>query len=182
MNEIASNYAQALFSLAKDQNKVLAYQEEGKLLQGIIRDNPSLLVLLDSPFRTIEERLSTIDTVLKDFSSDIKNYLKVMVEHNKTNLILLSLEAFNSLCNESRGIKEGLIYSTVKLDKLTKSRIEKKIGELENIEVELIEKIDSTLIGGVKVVLGNRVYDGSIKNQLEQLHLKLLKEENSHEN
>ena len=85
--------------------------------------------------------------------------------------------AFNSLCNEYKGVKEGLIYSAFALDKVTVNKIKDKISQLEHMDVELIPHIDPTLIGGVKVVINSHVYDGSIKNQLEKMQIDLLGKE-----
>ncbi len=58
MKELAQNYASALLSLAIDDNKVIDYQKEVKELRKIIRDNEDFLLLLDSRFLSIEERMN----------------------------------------------------------------------------------------------------------------------------
>lgn len=177
MLEIAQNYASALLSLAIDDKKVIDYQKEVKELRKIIKDNPDLILLLDSHFLSMEERMHNVETLLKGFSPDIINFLKIIVKHNRVNYLNDILEAFNSLCNENQDIVEGLIYSAFPLGEATLQKIKKKISEIENHEVDLIPKIDPTLIGGVKVVINSHVYDGSVKNQLEQMQISLLRKE-----
>ncbi len=177
MLELAQNYASALLSIAIDDNKVIDYQKEVKELRKIIKDNPDLILLLDSHFLSMEERMHNVETLLKGFSPDIINFLKIIVKHNRVNYLNDILEAFNSLCNENQDIVEGLIYSAFPLGEATLQKIKKKISEIENHEVDLIPKIDPTLIGGVKVVINSHVYDGSIKNQLEQMQISLLRKE-----
>jgi len=177
MLEIAQNYASALLSLAIDDKKVIDYQKEVKELRKIIKDNPDLILLLDSHFLSMEERMHNAETLLKGFSPDIINFLKIIVKHNRVNYLNDILEAFNSLCNENQDIVEGLIYSAFPLGEATLQKIKKKISEIENHEVDLIPKIDPTLIGGVKVVINSHVYDGSVKNQLEQMQISLLRKE-----
>jgi F-type H+-transporting ATPase subunit delta len=87
------------------------------------------------------------------------------------------LDDFNSLANENQDIVEGLIYSAFPLDESTLLKIKNKISQIENHEVDLISKIDPSLIGGVKVVINSHVYDGSIKNQLEKMQINLLRKE-----
>lgn len=177
MLEIAQNYASALLSIAIDDNKVIDYQKEVKELRKIIKDNPDLILLLDSHFLSMEERMHNVETLLKGFSPDIINFLKIIVKHNRVNYLNDILEAFNSLCNENQDIVEGLIYSAFPLGEATLQKIKKKISEIENHEVDLIPKIDPTLIGGVKVVINSHVYDGSVKNQLEQMQISLIRKE-----
>lgn len=177
MNQIAQTYAEALFSLGLEDKKLTKLQDEGKALSEIIHDNEDFLLLLDSRFMSREERQDIASKILKDFDEDIVNFVKVLIANNRTNYIKDVLEAFNSLCNEYKGVKEGLIYSAFPLDKEIINKIKNKISQIEGMDVELISRIDPSLIGGVKVVINSHVYDGSIKNQLEKMQIDLLGKE-----
>ena len=177
MNQIAQTYAEALFSLALEEKKLSSLQEEGKQLSDIINDNPDFLLLLNSRFMSAEERKEVATKILKGFDDDIVNLIKVIVDNNRVDYVQEILQAFNSLCNEYRGVKEGLVYSAFPLDKQTINTIKEKISQVEHMDVELIAKVDPSLIGGVKVVINSHVYDGSIKNQLEKMQINLLGKE-----
>ena len=177
MNQIAQTYAEALFSLGLEDKKLTKLQDEEKALSEIIHDNEDFLLLIDSRFMSREERQDIASKILKDFDEDIVNFVKVLIANNRTNYIKDVLEAFNSLCNEYKGVKEGLIYSAFPLDKETINKIKNKISQIEGMDVELISRIDPSLIGGVKVVINSHVYDGSIKNQLEKMQIDLLGKE-----
>lgn len=177
MLEIAQNYASALLSLAIDENKVVDYQKEVKELRKIIKDNDDFLLLLDSRFLSVEERMHNVELILKGFSLDVINFIKIIVKQNRVNYLKDILDGFNSLANENQDIVEGLIYSAFPLDESTLLKIKNKISQIENHEVDLISKIDPSLIGGVKVVINSHVYDGSIKNQLEKMQINLLRKE-----
>ena len=177
MLEIAQNYASALLSLAIDDNKVKGYQVEMKELRKIIKDNPDFTLLIDSRFLTVEERMHNAELILKGFANDIVNFIKIIIKHNRVNYLEDILEAFNSLCNENQDIVEGLIYSAFPLEESTLQKIKNKISAIENHEVDLITRIDPSLIRGVKVVINSHVYDGSIKNQLEKMQIDLLRKE-----
>lgn len=177
MNQIAQTYAEALFSLGLEDKKLTKLQDEGKALSEIIHDNEDFLLLIDSRFMSREERQDIASKILKDFDEDIVNFVKVLIANNRTNYIEDVLEAFNSLCNEYKGVKEGLIYSAFPLNKEIINKIKNKISQIEGMDVELISRIDPSLIGGVKVVINSHVYDGSIKNQLEKMQIDLLGKE-----
>ena len=177
MLEIAQNYASALLSIAIEDNKVIEYQKEVKELTKIINDNPDFLLLLDSRFLTVNERMEKVSEILVGFSNDVVNFIKIIVSHNRVNYLEDILQAFNTLCNENRDIVEGLIYSAFPLDEKTLLKIKKKISQVEHRDVDLITRIDPSLIGGVKVVINSHVYDGSIKNKLEKMQLDLSRKE-----
>ena len=177
MLEIAQNYASALLSIAIDEDKVVAYQKEVKELSKIIRDNPDFLLLLDSRFLTVSERKEKVSEILVNFSTDVINFIKIIVEHNRVSYLEDILQAFNTLCNENQDIVEGLIYTAFPLEEKTLLKIKKKISQIENRDVDLITRIDPSLIGGVKVVINSHVYDGSIKNQIEKMQIDLSRKE-----
>ena len=177
MLEIAQNYASALLSIAIEDNKVIDYQKEVKELMKIIKDNPDFLLLIDSRFLTVNERKEKAEEILKGFSNDVVSFIKIIIEHNRVNYLKDILQAFNTLCNENRDILEGLIYTAFPLDEKTFNKIKNKISQVEHHDVDLITKIDPSLIGGVKVVINSHIYDGSIKNQLEQMQVDLSRKE-----
>lgn len=179
MNEIASRYGLALFALAEDSKNVESLQAEVKVIRKIFKENHDFIIVLNSHFLSVEERMDILDKTLKGVSADIISLLKIMVKNGRISYLDEVLQAFNSYCNAYRGVDEGLIYSTAPLDEKTLNRIEEKISKVEKSNIELINRIDPELIGGVKVVINDHIYDGSIKNQLEMMKKDLLKKEKS---
>ena len=177
MNEIASRYGLALFSIAEDRNAIQPMQLEIKELRKILNENPNFIVLLNNSFLSHEERCEIINKTLSAFDKDIVTLLKLLVDNNRARYVVEVLDSFNSLCNHARGVEEGLVYSVIPLDEQTLKQLEKKISQLEKVDVELINRIDQNLIGGLKVVIGGHIYDGSIKYKLEQMKIDLLKKE-----
>lgn len=175
MNEIASRYAAGLYSIALDANKVSVWQEEIKTIQKIFLENREFLDVLTSAFLPLNEKEEMLDKTLKGVDPNIVNLVKLLVKNHRQRYILDTFQAYNSMANESRGVKEGLIYSTYRLDDKTLTKIKQKISSVEGSEVDLINIIDPTLIGGVRVVIDGHIYDGSIKSHLAKLKDSLLK-------
>ncbi len=177
MTEIASRYGSALFSIAVDRKQVNELQLEAKELRKVLLENRDFIVLLGNSFLSVEERDQIVDKTIKAFDEDIVSLIKVLIKNGRANQIIDVLDAFNSYCNNARGVEEGLVYSVVPLDELTLKKLQNKISQLEKVEVELINKIDPSIIGGLKVVIRGHIYDGSIKNKLENMKIDLLKKE-----
>ncbi len=175
MKEITSRYAEALYSLKRDSNKLLESQSEVKELRKVFEENPDFIVLLDSSYKSLEEKLQIIDKTLVGVDEEIKNLIKIVVQNHRAKYILEIFEGFNSLVNEYRGVTEGLVYSTERLTESQLDKLNKTISEVENHPIELKNIIDPTLIGGVKIVINNHIYDGSVKHHIEELKLSLLK-------
>ena len=175
MEKISSNYGLALYSLALDLDKVSEYQKEIKELSHIFLENADFIMVLGSSFLPIEERQEILRKTLVGVDDNIMSFILVIMDNNRVNEILDIFDSFNSYCNEYRGVKEGLVYSTVKLDQKVISQIEEKIAKIENNKVELKNIIDPSLIGGVKIVIHDHIYDGSIKHHIEMMKTDLMK-------
>ena len=175
MENVSSRYALALYSLADDLNKVESWQQEVKELKRIFVENTDFVMILGSSFLPIIKRQEIMNKTLKGVDENIKALISVIMENNRTDLLFDVFDDFNTYCNEHRGIREGYIYSTLKLDEKVISEIEEKISKLENNKVELKNVVDPSLIGGVKIVVHDHIYDGSIKHHIEMMKKDLLK-------
>jgi len=176
MDSVAVRYASALRSLAVEEKRLNDYKVMMKTTLMAFKQNPDLSILLSSAFINISEKRQTIDHLFGN--SDLKsfvNFLKVVVEHKRVHEFSAIGKEFIKLANESLGIEEGVIYSTIVLaeDKITE--IEKTISDISHKTVELTNEIDLTLIGGIKVVVHDRIYDGSVSTMIQSLQTELLK-------
>ena len=175
MENVASRYGLALYSLALEENKIDSWQTDVKTLKGIFLENPDFIMILGSSFISLEERIEILEKTLKGVDKNIVALIDVIMENNRTDCLIDVFDSFSSYCNQYRGVSEGLIYSTLKLDQTVIDQIEKKISKIEGSKVELKNVIDPSLIGGVKVVIKDRIYDGSIKHNIEMMKKDLLK-------
>lgn len=173
MNEIASRYAVALYELALENNKLDIYQEQTRFVLNSLEENEEFFDVLNSKFISIKEIHEIIDKTFVGIEIDIISLLKIIVENHRVNLLKDVFVSFNSLCNSHKGITEGMLYSAFELDKKTITDIETAIGKKEGRKISLIFKIDPSLIGGVKVVINNHIYDGSVKNKLSEMKQSL---------
>ncbi len=173
MSELTKRYALGLFSLISKE-EYEEYKQEAKLLQTLFHDNPDFTNLLDSAFIKKSEKEEIIKATLHGFNQYLVSFTMVISSNHRIKEIHNILQDFISLINEELGIKEGLVYSTYELSEDELTRIENSISKTENRHVELINLIDVSLLGGVKVLIGDKVYDGTIKNKLNNMKNDLL--------
>ena len=175
MENVSSRYGLALYSLALEEKKIDSWQEEVKTLKSIFEENTDFIMILGSSFISLEERIEILEKTLVGVDKNIVALISVIMANNRTDLILEVFESFNSYCNQYRGVSEGLIYSTLKLDQKVIDQIEEKVSKIEQSKVELKNVVDPSLIGGVKIVIKDHIYDGSIKHNIEMMKKDLLK-------
>ena len=175
MKELTSRYSVALFSLKRDENQLFDSQLEIKQLIKVLRENPDFLTLLDSSYKEFEEKEKIIDEVFKSLDVEVKNFIKIIVRNHRAMYLIEIFEGFNSLVNDYRGVTEGLVYSTEKLSEDQLKKLNDTISQVEKRPTELKNIIDPTLIGGVKVVINDHIYDGSVKHHINEMKITLLK-------
>lgn len=176
MDSPVVRYATALLDLAIEEGKVPQYKEAMKTLAFAFKSNPDLGILLSSAFIRIDEKRTTIDRLFSDPDlPSLSSFLKVLVDRDRIKDFRDIAKAFNQVANAHLHIEEGIIYSTLPLSNEKISDIEHAIRLQSRTNVELTNEIDPDLIGGIKVVIHDRIYDGSVANMLSSLQSQLLK-------
>ena len=174
MDSLYVRYSSALLSLAKDEGKIKEYKEAIKSLLELFESNVEANTYLKSYFVSDEDKYVFVDKICEPFKlKSLSPFIKLLVKKHRFNSFKYIAEEFISDCNDDLGIQEGYIYSTTPLDAKQIKAIEDGVSSRLNQRVELINKIDERLIGGVKVVVHDHVFDGSIKNKLETMKQKL---------
>lgn len=173
MDSLYNRYALGLFSIALEENKVLEYKNSVKMFKDVIVSNSDLKHLFLSYFVLQEEKEDVINNIFKGQDEYLLNFLKIIVKNKRVNCMVGIFDEFICLCNDFLKVKEGIVYSTELLSSDDILRLESKFKSILSCDVELENVIDKKLIGGIKVVIEDRVYDGSIKNKISKLRLSL---------
>lgn len=105
-----------------------------------------------------------------DIPEVIRNFLMMLQKNNKLKKIEHIIEEFIQYSKKQAGIKEIEVESARKLDRPTLDKIKKLFGE----KSEVTEKINESLLGGVKIKIDDLVYDASLQKQLIKLKEKLI--------
>lgn len=173
MDDVYSNYAQALFDLTKDQD-LKSYIGALRGIEDLFAEYPELLKALCSYTISQKDQFVLAEEAFSPYRLPyLVDFLKVVIRHRRISHFHDIVKNYCSLANESLGIGEGLIYSATKLDKEQIARIEESLKKRLGKTVSLRNISDPSLLGGVKVSLEGKVYDGSLKNRLDSLHKQL---------
>ncbi|WFQ93805.1 F0F1 ATP synthase subunit delta [Mycoplasma feriruminatoris] len=167
-----NNYATALYNIAVKEKLVDTYIVQVDALIQCLKDKDDFnKILAYSNNEEKKQAVLVIENTFSPFGFDIYliNALKILVENQLFINTRMILKALYKKLLAYKNIVLGEVYSTELLTKTQLSAIKKKISNKVNKKVELVNKIDKTLIGGVKVSVGGKVFDGSIKAKLEAL-------------
>lgn len=179
MDEIASRYASALVSIAKDEQKLNEYKLAALSMEEYLNANPEVFKYLKSYFVKPEEKEQIIGEITKPYSlANFTNFINLLVVKHKINLFKDIVKEISKGINSELDIFEGFVYSTEPLEKSKILEISEAISQKLGRKVELTNKLDARLIGGVKVVVHDHVFDGSVKYKLETMKEQLKERRN----
>jgi F-type H+-transporting ATPase subunit delta len=170
MNKIASRYAEALVAIALDVKRLDEFKAQAKVLYKVFRENPDYVGLFSKPQLSIAEKRELLDSVLaKQIDPYWLNLLKLLVEKRRSNLLEAVTLDFIHLANVAQGIEEGIVYSVYPLSDADLKDLEVTYSAQRKTTVEFLNKIDLTLISGIKIRFNESVIDLSLSAQLDAL-------------
>lgn len=173
MESYIASYASALYSLLgeKERPKYLS------ALAGVgkdFEDEKEFFALLCSYAVSQKEKETILQKVYGNIPlKHLLPFLNLLCKKHRIIHFREVLDAYSSLCNEEMNIEEGIAYSVSPLTQGQLSRIEEALGKKTNGKVKLKNVLDSSLLGGVKVALDGKVYDGSLRGKLAELKKQL---------
>jgi len=173
---LARRYAQALFDLAVEVSLLDQVDAELQELTKLIDENNELRYLLNHPNIEAKTKKEILGKILDRSVSDItRHFLFLLIDRRRQNLTSRIQQEFARLANEARNILEAHIVSAVPLTEDQEEKLKEVISQATGKNVRLITTVDSALIGGAKIQIGDRVMDGSIATALEKMREQLKK-------
>ncbi|MCM1298850.1 MAG: ATP synthase F1 subunit delta [Firmicutes bacterium] len=173
---VEKNYSLALFEAvveADRENPEKNLEEARKQLAAVNEIAGScdgFQKLMDSPAVAVGEKLEVLKEAFEGkISHFLYNFLCVVTEEKRWDYFDKINSAFSNLCNERLGIAEITVTTAYPLDDQQREKIKKKMAEITGKKIEMSEKTDSSLMGGIVVDYGDTRMDGSVKTRLENL-------------
>jgi len=171
---LVSRYAEAFMNYAKEGVGIDKAASDIKGVRDIMRENNDFKKCLENPEIPFIEQCHIIDQVLaEDFSPEVKHFLKLLIQRRRIDLFWDISEYIRlNYCHE--GAEEALLKTTLPLDLELIQKIKDIFEKKFNKKLKFFIELDSRLLGGIQVVVGNKIFDGSVKWQLANLKERLI--------
>lgn len=175
VGSIARRYARALFDLAQEQGKVEAWAESLSTLQDVVEGSEELKDVLVNPVYVKEQRRAIASRLAAALQLDEApaNLLSLLADRNRLGELAGIVDAFGRMADEKLGRVRAHVTSAVPLEPSAAERLSARLAQASRATVILDHTVDPELIGGVVAQVGNYVFDGSIRTQLEDLRRSL---------
>ncbi len=174
MTNAGSLYGKSLYDLAASEELSDALMAELDVVQELLRENPEYIRLLQEPSVPKKERLGLLDQAFGDVLHPyMLNFLKLLTEKGLLREFRACAAAYRSRYNEDHGIADAYVTSAAELSKEQEERLQSKLEQISGKKVILHYKTDATLMGGMRVELEGRLYDGSVRGRIADLKKRL---------
>ncbi|MDF2953481.1 MAG: FoF1-type ATP synthase [Thermodesulfobacterium sp.] len=169
---IALKYAKGLFTVAKELNKTKEFGEELNQIKDLLTSMPEVLSALQNPIYPPDLKMEIIEEILKSIikvSPEIERFLKLLVERRRIQYIKEIVVMYQELLDEELNIARGEVITAYPLSSEEKKELEEVLKEYLKKEVILESKVDEEVIGGIKIKIGDLIFDGTLKTQLNKM-------------
>ena len=175
MSAVAERYAAALADVAVERKNSETIKGNLAVFVEAFSSIADLRNALESPALNAEVKRKVIAEVAGKMGLDVavRNFIYLVVDHRRTEILPEIEQAFLSELNERLGIVDAEVTSAHELKDDEKRQLSSVLEQRTGKKVELRFQIDGALLGGAVVRLGSTIYDGSVRDQLKRLREQL---------
>jgi F-type H+-transporting ATPase subunit delta len=169
VEEIARVYAEALFDVAKEKDKLdRVYEELNQFAEALAGDR-QLQIFFFSPYFSSAEKREGLERAVSGADPEFVNFLELLIEKHRMPLIFRIQRQFEERWKEENRKLDVTVTSAVELDPKVIERVGAEIEKQTGRSVELRSAVDEDILGGIVLQVGNMVLDASIRNRLDKL-------------
>ena len=170
MANVVNNYVEALYYSTNNSLDRTQIENDLKDFVKISNDNSNLKKVLNDPRIEEEVKFEILDEMIDKKNVLLLNFIKLLIKEKRINLIEEMLLEYEKMIRTS---KRELFIKIIVSSEIDDNQIDKIIQKFKEIykvnTVKYSVEIDEEILGGIKVIVGNTVYDASIKRQLDQI-------------
>lgn len=171
-SQIQKRYGAAIFKIAKESGKVdLIYDDMNSFLK-FCRTQVCLKEFLAQSFIAKKERIKVISLIGKELSlsPEFINFISLLIENERSNYLFKIFIEYSRLKDEDSGAANVTVTSAAKMTEDEKAKVTAFIEKKFNIKPVINETVDETIFGGYIIKIGDLLYDGSIRTNINNLH------------
>ncbi len=170
-SDIAKRYAKAFFEIATEEGLYEKYYEELNSFSALLKESESLKEFLANPIFDQADKRAVVATLLEriNLSQITTNFLNLLVDKRRIGILPEIEDCYRILMDNALKKVRVNVKSAFPLSSELKDKLQKKLEELTGKEVEMSLAEDASLLGGIIVRVGDKLYDGSIKTQLNNI-------------
>jgi F-type H+-transporting ATPase subunit delta len=169
----ARRYAEAAFEIGSEDGSLDEWERDLKRLRGLL-EQPDLARVAQHPAIPYGDKERLLRRIVgRSVRAEPLSLVLLMVRRGRPGAVGPTVERFEELVRRRRGVVRAEVRTALALDDGQRARIVEQLRALTGEQVEITESVDESLIGGIAVRVGDRLWDASVRNRLERLRARL---------
>jgi len=170
----ASRYVKSLLGLAVEKNALEQVHQDMLLFSKVCEENRPFVLMLNNPVIKHDKKREILNKIFGGKVNALTMaILDIITRKNREPLLPVIADLFHDAYNQVKGIGKAVVVTATPIDAKLRAEFEKMVNNIQKEnKVELIEKIDPSMIGGFVLNVGDRQVDASIKSKLNTLKVK----------
>jgi F-type H+-transporting ATPase subunit delta len=168
----ARRYAEAAFQIGRADRTLDEWERDLATVSELLA-NEEVRRILHHPVIPYAAKERLLQKLAAGISPEARDLVLLMIRRGRPRAIEPMISHFGALLRAERGIVLAEIRTALPLEDEQRRAVTERLGELTGETVEMNEVVDESLIGGIAVRIGDRLYDASVRNRLERLRARL---------
>ena len=169
MTETAKRYGGSLYELAQDEGLAEELLAQLQVAEECLRQNPDYMRLLTATAVPQKERTVLLDQAFEGAHPYLVNFMKLLCDEGLMPEFHGCVQAYRTRYNRDRGIAEVVVTSAVPLTAENRQKLAERLTAITGKKITLKEKIDPSVLGGLRLDMDGVRLDGTVQRHLERL-------------
>lgn len=165
----AIRYAKAILDIAQANNNADKVLADMNAILSSVKDSKELQNFLVSPIIKGQKKWNALSEIFASAQNETKGLFQLLLENKRFEILPAIATQFESLYNEVNGIESAVVTTAVPLTADLETKVLAKIKEFSSKKVTLSNIVDPAIIGGFVLRMGDKQYNASVANRLQQL-------------
>jgi F-type H+-transporting ATPase subunit delta len=173
--DVGARYALALFDLAKDGGQIAAVESDLKALKAMCEESADLRTLLSSPTFDSQAKGKGLAAIADraGFNPLTKKFLNFLAQQRRASVLTSIITSFAALSATYRGVVSAQVTTAVALTDAQAKGLQAALRQALGKDPEIETRVDPSILGGLKVRVGSRLFDASLRAKLDSLKFAL---------
>lgn len=172
---VARRYAEAFFSIARDNNKINEYQLELEKVVSALQEVDNLREYMNHLLIPAAAKKDVLKQLFAEQLSAVTlNFVMMIVDKKRESYLEVIVEEYKDMADEFRNIAKVDLIAAKEVPEEDVKYLADKLSASTGKTVQLNLKVDPTLLGGVKLRMGDQIIDGTVAKKLEMLKEQLI--------
>ncbi len=165
----AIRYAKAILDLSQAKGVAEVVNNDMKLIASTINENSELNTFIQSPTTTVEVKEKALLEVFSGVNNVTKGLFHLLFENKRFEILEAIALEYSRIFDEMNGVEVAKVTTAIPMDAALEAKVLAKVATLSDKKITIENTVDTSIIGGFILRIGDKQYNASVANRLQVL-------------